>query len=163
MLTLRWRGCWLKRPPPPAPHRRIAIPSNDVDPTPERWDGYGLKGASPGSEWGIGGELRDVARGRGAGAAADPGPRETLTSCPGKAKGREFGTKAAKGQVRSLKATMWPAAWGRSRRMFPTGEAFSPLAIILPPLKKRATGHPGPPFLAPDAIDSTNHLPTSAP
>ena len=66
-----------------------------------RWGGPQRKSCSRLPEWGIGAELRDVARDCGAGAAADPGPWEALTNCPVGAKGRGFGTKAAKGQVHS--------------------------------------------------------------
>ena len=120
MLTSSWRRCWTKRPSPTAPHRRIAIPSNDVDRVSIRWGGPQRKSRFRLPEWGTSGELRDAVRGRGAGAAADLGPQEALTSCLGKAKGREFGMTEPKCQDRPSGGVDLVGFGGQSRRMFPT-------------------------------------------
>ena len=55
MLTFDWRRCWTKRQSRQAPHRRFAIPNNDVDRASIRWDGPQPKSRFRLSEWGTGG------------------------------------------------------------------------------------------------------------
>ena len=153
LLTLHPRRCWTKRYSQPAPHRKIPAPGNDVELASKRCDESGLKGLPSAPEWGI---PRRRATGRGGRCRC----RSRSCAGPHRLPGQVDLTELRDGGVGNPGSSSWRQRPSRVFRVkvggqFPSGAVLPPCPSTLPPLKKRATGHPGRPFsalAAPEAL-----------